>query len=397
MIKSFTIVNHLGESTFIDIRRPEDTGFLISSVTGLTPPKANIASEPYAAYDGMVVGNTRVESRNIVLTIIFYESNTEKLSIEELRHKCYRCFPLKKVITFYVENDSGIYWATGYVESNEINIFSKNESAQISIVCPDPYFIKGKNKNTAYISNIVPVFHFPFSSEMELPLGSYKSTLNEFGGYDIFAKVEYELIPKKGRQIVAGLPDYESTLNNSGGYTFSSNTNWTRTVYPNGTHIRAIPDGHTEFVCDGYTARAIYSNDSIEFGKIKAYPSTVLDYEGSGETGVTINITALGAITGFRINNVTRDEYITLDDEKIKNITGGKIQKDDEIVIVTERRSKSAQLFRNGVWYNIIGACNIASDWIYIQSGPNNFTCSTTSDIDTAKVYVNYFTKVEGA
>ena len=393
MIKSFAVVNHLGESLYMDIRRPEETGFLINSVTGLTPPKAEIASEPYAAYDGSVVGNTRIESRNIVISIMFYENNDEKLTIEELRHKCYRYFPLKKVVTFYAENDSGIYWTSGYVESNEPNVFSQKESAQISIVCPDPYFIKGTSENIAYISSIVPVFHFPFSSEMELPLGDYKLTPNYFGGYDFFAKVEYEIVPENGRYIVAGLPVYESTENEDEGFTFSSLTNWHKSRYLGGYLVEARPDGHTEFVCDSYLVRALYSNDSIEFGKIKSYPSTLIDYEGSGETGVTIRINALGPVTGFRINNVTRDEHIIINDNKIP---GNGIQKNDEIVIVTERSRKSALLYRDGIWYNIIGACSTAANWIYLQSGPNNFTCSTTSNIYDVKVYVNYFTKVEG-
>lgn len=397
MIQAFKIVNHLGESLYLDIRRPEDTGLLVSSVTGLTPPKADIASEAYASYDGSVVGNTRVESRNIVMDITYYMDNTAKESIEELRHKCYKYFPLKKVITIYVENDSGTYWITGYVEANEINIFSKTEASQISIICPDPYFNKGTNEDKQYITNVVPLFHFPFSSEMSLPVTGGKRQLNGFGGYDFYAPVEYELIPNNGRWITAGIGKYDKFSNDAGGYTVqANNTAWITQENSKGITVKAIADGHLEFVCDSYTAKAIYKANSIEFGRIKEYPSTTIEYGGSEDSGVTINLSASGPVTGFRINNVTRDEHIIFDDLKISQITGHTIQKDDEIIIKTARGVKSALLFRDGVWYNIINACSTAANWIYLQSGPNVFTCSVTSDMTYLKVFISYWTKVAG-
>jgi hypothetical protein len=55
----------------------------------------------------------------------------------------------------------------GYVESNEPNIFSRQETTQISIVCPDPYFYSsGDNGTTITVfSGIVPEFEFPWSNE----------------------------------------------------------------------------------------------------------------------------------------------------------------------------------------------------------------------------------------
>ena len=167
MIKSFKIVNNIGESISLDIRKPEDTGFLVSSVTGLTFPKSDISMSEIAMFDGATVTNRRIGARNIVMGIIFYDSNNDKNTIEELRHKCYRYFPIKQEVTFYVTNDSGTYWIKGYIEANETNIFTKAEAAQISILCPDPYFIKSDSGGTAYISKIIPNFEFPVSFEYE--------------------------------------------------------------------------------------------------------------------------------------------------------------------------------------------------------------------------------------
>lgn len=167
MIQSFTIVNHLGESLVLDISKPEMTGFAVLSVTGLTNPDAQISTSEIALYDGAIIGNKRLEPRNIVMSLQFYPWNYEKLSIEEIRHRCYYYFPIKKDITFYVTNDSGTYYIKGTIESNETNIFTKTEGAQISILCPDPFFVKVDSDVNDLISNVIANFQFPFSCEYE--------------------------------------------------------------------------------------------------------------------------------------------------------------------------------------------------------------------------------------
>ena len=167
MIKSFKIVNNLNQTLELDINKPEDSGFLISSVTGLTYLQAEISTADIALFDGSILGNRRVGKRNIVMNIVFYEDNRQKLSIEELRHKCYKFFPIKQKVRFYVTNDSGTYWIDGYIEANEINIFTKQEGAQISILCPDPYFVKTEADISQLVSKIEPNFSFPCSFEFE--------------------------------------------------------------------------------------------------------------------------------------------------------------------------------------------------------------------------------------
>lgn len=42
MIRAVTFTNYLGDSIRLDLARPEKSGFIIKSVTGLGPGKANI-------------------------------------------------------------------------------------------------------------------------------------------------------------------------------------------------------------------------------------------------------------------------------------------------------------------------------------------------------------------
>ena len=162
MIHSFTITNYLGDSVKAELRRPETSGFLIQSVTGLGPAKATVNTTEVATDDGGAFNSARLEQRNIVFQLIFVETPEE--TIEDIRQKSYRYFPVKKRVEILVETDNRHLKATGYVESNEPEIFSSQEGAQISVLCPDPYFYAGGKQVTDFCA-IDPVFEFPFSNE----------------------------------------------------------------------------------------------------------------------------------------------------------------------------------------------------------------------------------------
>ena len=158
MIKAFTITNHLNETIYLDIRRPEDTGFLITSVSGLNPVKTEISEGEFINYDGTFIDSARLNSRNIVFSVLFYDPLRN--DVETIRNKCYRYFPVKKDITVTVHNDHGSFIIRGKVESNELNILSQNEGAQISIICPDPYF-ESSADSTVLLDDVFKNFQFP--------------------------------------------------------------------------------------------------------------------------------------------------------------------------------------------------------------------------------------------
>lgn len=163
MIKSITVTNYLNESLTIDLRHPEQTGIVVRKIEGLGPCKANINAKEMATGDGAVYNSARVNSRNIVLTLGFLFKN----SIEDARQLTYKYFPIKKNLKFLIETDNRIAETIGYVEENTPNIFSKDETTQISIICPDPYFYSAgeSGKNVTVFSGVEPVFEFQFSNE----------------------------------------------------------------------------------------------------------------------------------------------------------------------------------------------------------------------------------------
>ena len=176
MIKSVTITNHLGESIKLDLFNPEESGFIIKSIEGLGPVKANINFKELATNDGAIDNSARLSSRNIVMSLQFMESPT----IEETRLKSYKYFPIKRNIKFLIETDSRICETIGRVETNVPTIFSNAEGCQISILCPNPYFYSaGENgTNQTIFYGTEPLFEFPFSNE------SLTEDLIEFGSIE---------------------------------------------------------------------------------------------------------------------------------------------------------------------------------------------------------------------
>lgn len=166
MIYSIVVTNYLGDRIKLELGKPDVSGFLIKSITGLGPAKANVNTTEVSTNDGSLFNSARLSQRNIVLDMVFINTVYGE-SIEDLRQKSYKYFPLKKSVELTIKTDNRYVKTTGYVESNEPNIFSSQEGTQISIICPDPYFYSAgeDGNNVTNFYSIDPIFEFPFSNE----------------------------------------------------------------------------------------------------------------------------------------------------------------------------------------------------------------------------------------
>ena len=186
MIKSITVINQLGDSVTLSLSEPWDTGLIITGIDGLGPPKANISSTDLAMGDGAVFNSSRIEKRNIVfhfrLTEVMGEDgiSVEK-SIEDVRIDTYRYFQLKQKHRLIFETDTRFVEIEGYVESNEPDIFNKEETANVSIICPNPFFFA--KSATCILNGVNEAFEFPFSNESLtedlLVMGEYSENVGE--------------------------------------------------------------------------------------------------------------------------------------------------------------------------------------------------------------------------
>lgn len=281
MIESITVTNYLGESLFLELKDPYTTGFIVREVKGLGPVKGSINATDMATNDGAIFNSSRINKRNIVLTLRFLDGHGTH-SIEELRQLTYKYFPVKRKLTFLVKSDEREAYATGYVEANEINIWSDKEEAQISIICPDPYFYSLATDRTTFYG-VTYEFEFPFSNE------------------SLFDKM-------------------------------------------------------------------------IEFGSIEIKKENSVYYTGDSETGVTINIHAIGEVRNLTIYNVGTRESMNINTDMIQTLTGAGITSGDDIIISTVKGNKYIRLLRAGTTYNILNCLGKDADWFQLAKGDNIFT-----------------------
>lgn len=134
--------------------------YTVYNIEGLNPPAVSIASSTNGTYDGIAINSQRVDQRNLV---IYMTINND---VELNRNKLYKYFPLKRLTRLYFKNGARDVFIEGYVETLEVNPFTNPQIAQISLICPKPYF-KAIEDIVSYFSDISPMFEFPFSIEAE--------------------------------------------------------------------------------------------------------------------------------------------------------------------------------------------------------------------------------------
>lgn len=137
--------------------------YQIIDIQGLNPPAAQINTSTIVGMDGAVFNSSKLQTRNLVLTI---KINGD---VELNRLRLYSYFRTKEWCKFYYTNDSLEVTIDGYVDSIECNLFTNAETAQISIICPYPYF-RSIAEVTQDFSNVLKKFVFPFSINHDDPV-----------------------------------------------------------------------------------------------------------------------------------------------------------------------------------------------------------------------------------
>ena len=108
--------------------------YSVTEIAGLQSPNANINTSAMATNDGSLFNSSRLGERNLVITTVIHGE------IEANRIALYRFFKVKAWCKIYFKNSARDTFIEGYVESFECSAFELGQKAQISILCPQPYF-----------------------------------------------------------------------------------------------------------------------------------------------------------------------------------------------------------------------------------------------------------------
>lgn len=150
---NLTVENRNGQRLTLTHRERE---YQILKIDGLNPPNALIHSNSVVGMDGARFASSKLEPRNIVITV---KVNGD---VEKNRLQLYNYFKTKQFCKIYYSNSSRSIYAEGIVETIECDLFENGETMQISVICHDPY-LNAIDEIVYDLSQVIGKFYFPFS------------------------------------------------------------------------------------------------------------------------------------------------------------------------------------------------------------------------------------------
>ena len=141
----------------------DESNYQVISIKGLNPPSAHLNTSTVSGMDGAMYNSGRLNTRNIVITA---KINGD---VEENRQNLYTYCPTKEKVRFFFSNNNRDVYIDGYVDSVECDLFTNDERMQISIICPQPYFMDTEDTQVDG-SSVTALFTFPFTIELGTPI-----------------------------------------------------------------------------------------------------------------------------------------------------------------------------------------------------------------------------------
>lgn len=132
--------------------------YVIKSIIGLDPPESVINTTHNASDDGSIFNSSYVGNRTITITLAI------NAPAEGNRINLYTYFKSKKSVRLYYTNDTRDVYIDGFVQKMDISFFEKKQVAQITVICPKPFF-KARNNTVFDFSTVNKLFEFPFAIE----------------------------------------------------------------------------------------------------------------------------------------------------------------------------------------------------------------------------------------
>jgi predicted phage tail component-like protein len=389
--------------------------YVIESIEGLDPPDAVINTTRNANADGSVFNSSYVDNRQIVITLAINGP------AEDNRIQLYKYFKNKYPVRLYYQNDTRNVYINGYCKSIQIEFFKQKQIAQITIICPEPFF-NGTVETITDFSSIQPMFEFPFSVEESCNLipnnlvtqtkngvtatnnGDGTITINGTCTANTSINYTSNVVLSAGTYILTGCPEGGSNSTyrlavTSFPYDYGEGSTKTLNVETTVQGWINVYQGQTyENLVFSPMVRAASIEDpdfmeygkppgEIEFGEILIEQEKDILNAGDVETGAELYLIARGPLTNPTIYNAETNEFFKLNISMIKG---------DEIYINTKKKQKQVTLTRNGATTNIIGNLVNGSTWFVLNPGDNIFTTTAETNPENLDAYCLVIDQYEG-
>ena len=142
-----------------------------------------------------------------------------------------------------------------------------------------------------------------------------------------------------------------------------------------------------EFPFGGTDTETPSTTNNLEMSKISNDTIREITYTGDIETGMEINIHAVGEVSDIIIYNLSTNESMGIK---------GDLQALDDIVICTIRNKKTARLLRHGIYTNILNKLSKDSDWFELQKGDNIIAYTAEKGVENLQFSVKTKVLYEG-
>lgn len=382
-------------------------------VTGLNPVTSDITTAKVANRNGARYVNSRKQTRNVVITVYIKEP------VEANRIELYKYVKSKEWLRVYYSNKSRDVYVDGYVESFECDLFTQTQTAQISVICPNPQLIDVE-PDVKDVSTVIGAFSFPFSTARTDNVIEF-TTWATAGGTATTVKINENGSVYMSGVFSASAGTYD-TINIStqtlgaGDYTLkgipASDTNLILVVNVNGTEYIDSGEGVT-FTLTETSDASIYikSLDDRRYSKLTIYP--VLKYTSKLVDNVSEYITFsiydklarliingsdddIGFIYKIHCKGLVVNPTIYMENTKQSFKLKGSYRKDTTITITTLDGQKSVTSEYKGVVTNIINSLDATSKWIKLKAGYNHILQIADTGVENMVSELIYSKEYEG-
>lgn len=380
-------------------------------VTGLDPVKADITTAKVANRNGVRYVSSRKQPRNVVITVYINEP------VEANRIELYKYVKSKEWLRVYFKNKSRDVYVDGYVESFECDLFKQTQTAQISVICPNPQLIDVE-PDVEDISTVKGLFSFPFYTTINDNLIVFKDystsglpvtiKINETGSVYIAGT----LVPNSGYDVW----DINTQTLEAGEYRLSgipaSGTGLTLIAEVNGTEYIDSGEGVTFTLTEATEVRVyIKSLDYTRYTGLTIRP--VLKYSFATDESVSRVITFgafdklarliyngsdddIGFMYKIHCKGLVVNPIIYSEDTKEYFKLNGSYIEDSIITINTNDGQKSVTREYKGVVTNIINDLDATSKWLKLKSGYNHILQTAEAGTENMVSEIIYSKEYEG-